>query len=123
MSPVKSVTYVSSKKCNPCFRLHMNAGWERFFGIMRGFLMSECSGFVFKKRIKRERRNKNRVSKQNLFCFRFPLCPLFCFLTVHRRGQGEESRAPPLIRFPSLQKSSKGGKDRASNKNSITKSF
>ena len=83
---------------------------ERFVGVMGGSLMSECSELVFKERTKKKRRNKNKVSKQRFFCFRFPLCPLFCFLTDNHRGQGEESRAPPLIRFPSLQKSCKGGR-------------
>ena len=77
--------------------------------------MSECSELVFKGRIERKLRSKNKVLKQKLFCFKFSLCPLPCFLTVHRRGQGGE-RAPPLIRFPSLQKSFKGGKRHPINK-------
>ena len=71
------------------------AGCERFFGVMGGSLMSECSELVFKERTKKKLRSKNKVSKRRLFCFRFPLCPLFCLLTDNYRGRGEESRAPP----------------------------
>ena len=61
------------------------AEWERVFGVEGGSFMNECSKFVFKE-IKKKLRNKNRVSKQRFFCFRFPLCPLSCFLTGYYRG-------------------------------------
>lgn len=72
--------------------------------------MGECSGFVFKGTIERKSKNKNKISKQRFFYSKVSLVPLFCFLTDNHRSHGGESRAPPLIRFPSLQKSFKGGK-------------
>lgn len=67
------------------------AGCERFFGVIRGSSICGCSGFVFRGRMERNLRNKNKVLKK----FKVPLCPLFCFLTGYHRGQREESRGPP----------------------------
>ena len=71
------------------------AGWERFFGVMGGSSIDGCSGFVFRGKMERTLRDKNKVLKQMFFCFRVPLCPLFCSLTGYHRGQREESRGPP----------------------------
>ena len=71
------------------------AGWERFFGVMGGSSIGGCSGLVFRGRMKRNLRDKSEVLKQRFFCFKFPLCPLFCFLAGYHRGQREESRGPP----------------------------
>jgi len=65
----------------------------KVFGIVGGSSMSE--GLFFRGRMERTLRDKSKVLNQMVFCFRGPLCPLFCFLTGHHRGQREESRAPP----------------------------
>ena len=57
--------------------------------------MIKFSGVVFKERIGGKSVDRNKVSRQRFFSFKYSLSALLCFSTDSYSSQREESRGPP----------------------------